>query len=105
MTDLEPKRGIPGKTNLTLKEWRFLNRFSQPGDSLYNTQLEMIDTLRNKYPQGSPAQDALNIFDPRTGVAERNADAFNEALRLYHEGDIQGSDIVIEKLKKLGNKP
>lgn len=105
MTDQEPKRGVPGKTDLTQKEWRFLNLFSEPDSPLWGKQLEKIDELRNKYPEGSPAQEALNIFDPRTGVAERTEVMFNEALRLSREGDIQGAEEVMRKLSELGNNP
>jgi len=51
MIDSETQRGIPGKTALTIREWRFLNRFSKWDSPLFQRQLEMIDALRQKYPQ------------------------------------------------------
>jgi len=92
-------RGIPGVTELTNKEWQFLNKFCEPGSRLWNKQLKTIDKLRGKYPQGSPAWEGLDIFDPRTGVAERNAEIAQHAFDLYHEGKAEEAQALIDQLK------
>lgn len=105
MVDQEPPRGTPGKTDLTLKEWRFLNRFSEKGSPLWERQLKKIDELRGKYPADSPAQLALNVFDHRTGVAQRNIEILNQALELDRKGKTQEAEALMRQLVRLGDRP
>lgn len=105
MVDQEQSIGIPGKTNLTPKEWNFLNRPCKYKGLLFRRQLRVIDRLRRKYPEKSPAQEALNLFDPRTGVSKRNEVVLNQALKLYREGDAQGAEKLMRDLKQSGDKP
>lgn len=99
MVDQEPAMGIPGKTGLTDKESRLLNRFSEPDSRLWKKQYNTIDRLRLKYPDGSPAQETLDIFDHRTGVGARNTSIANQALKLRNEGDIQGAEELMKQLR------
>lgn len=93
--------GIPGKTELTRSEWTYLGRSSMPNSRLWNNQLKKINALRTKYPPDSPAQQALNIFDPRTGLAAKIADIFNLAVRTRQEGRIEEADRIIKQLENL----
>lgn len=89
------------KTELSPREWKYLNRFSEPGSRLWKQQLRKIDKLRVKYPPGSPAQQALNIFDPRTGLAERIEILANLALEANKSGNITRYEELMNQLKNI----
>mgnify|MGYP001612266761 CR=1 FL=1 len=89
------------RTELTLQEWRFLNKFSEPDSPLRNEQLRKIDDLRGKYPPGSPAQQALDVFDSRTGRSEKVMEIANLALEANRRGDITEYENLMNQLKQL----
>src|SRR3972149_692346 len=83
---------------ITEKEWRFLNVWHEPESRAKKRQLQVIDGLRKKYPPGSKAQNTLDVFDPRTGLADRNVDIANQALEALKSGDIQKADELMGQL-------
>ena len=91
---IENESGI----ELSTREWRFLNLYSEPESPLWKRQLKTIDRLRKKYPPDSPAWHALDVFDPRTGLADRNTEIANIALGAYRAGNMERYQELMSRL-------